>query len=243
MKLKDVYALPATLLDLNEGHLRVNWFPEISDASYFFHKSAFLSTLFAQGRFALRQLHHENFDGERTASMHTLWFDGKPVAIVKDAGRGEADENTRWVTDRYQFAALCAYISEVMDPQGDESDFIDPEKEMYPDEVFALYGGTISAKFGIAEEPVMPGLSILWEFGRKMRNVPTDHELVLAEHLLANLPMYIRRGGYILRFVRGITEQEKLDNPQYKLTPVGEERFYWYAPCERPSNDAVVVRI
>jgi len=87
LEIKELYNLPYKALSLTDWVLRDDWFPELS-ASLTCFNSEVLEVLQAEARLQVRELVNVYGDGYRVTEMHTLWFDGEPVFIVQNAGRG-----------------------------------------------------------------------------------------------------------------------------------------------------------
>jgi hypothetical protein len=80
-----------------------------------------------KGRFELRFYRRHNYDGRRVWWLYALWFDGKPVMILQNAGREGDDHYRRIVTDASRLglavSLLRAHLAmpeiEVVDPTKD----------------------------------------------------------------------------------------------------------------------------
>ena len=51
-----------------------------------------------------------NFDFRRVWILATVWFDGKPVMIIQNAGREGDDHSRRFITDSETFFQMISYI-------------------------------------------------------------------------------------------------------------------------------------
>jgi hypothetical protein len=236
----DVYNL-GEKVDITTGVVRSSWFPEIADMDevvYGFPANA----LDASGRFEVRQVIGEDLDYERSVSMHTLWFDGSPVAIVRNAGRGEKDDERRWITDRNKFDALISHVRGVVS-DSINSDVVDPFSEIYPEEVFSFGCGYWGDKVGVPCEKTMAGIVILWSSHLRLKNAPAGYELV-SQNLdeVVEMPEYIRREGFIAKRVRSLTDQDYANHPQLNRSR-GNEALHWYAPSSDAPACAVIVPV
>ena len=239
LKLRDIYNLPTTTLSLTDWVLRRDWFPEID--SYHLETTEVLELLAAENRLEVRQVLHRNIDGRRYVWMNTLWFDGKPVAIVQNAGREGDDHRRRWVTDRESFNQLLAYLlSRAPLPEVDE--FADPDEERYEEEVFHFYGDNYAPQFGFQCEPRREDVQVIPNRGDILPSFGQDHYLVQLRKGAPDIPRFIRRGGSVLELVRLLTRDE-LDNQNPRVNAVndaaGIDRVYLYKPGVRPPNESV----
>ena len=60
----------------------------------------------------LRYLKDVCFDGERSWTLATLWYQRIPVAVIQRAGRGGVDYCARFITNNQHFLRMCVYIRE-----------------------------------------------------------------------------------------------------------------------------------
>ncbi len=242
LKIKDVYAVPATVVDIADWTLRGNWFPEVGIVDMLGEDG--FKTLQAEGRLQIRKLVDEYVDGYRICMMHTIWFDGEPVLIVQDAGRSGQDHRQRWVTDAARYWALLTYMLSKVRLEADNSfDVVDPEKLVYEEDVFFFYGTDFSKKLGHPAEARTEGYLLMH---------PGDHGIPVAEPQLymailqarVTTPApYIRRGTFVLKLRREVTSTELASNPRIALCRADtDERYFWYEPVERP-QDAPVLSI
>lgn len=240
--LRSVYQIQGTPTVLTDGvTLCAKWFPEVDGIEMQLY-GRLPKKLEEDGRLKVVCLFSKNFDGERGASMHTLWFDGKPVAIVKNSGRGGDEDSHRWITDPVQFTALCTYLWMVLEAgSGPDSDIVDPDTLLYPEEVFGVYGGYYGDLFGIAREEPAKGILILWDLRAKhLKNVPAEGELVIGEPCVKEMPEYIRREGYVMQRVRAVSEQEMKDNPNLANGHPNEKLFWYVEHPDAPLNAVIV---
>ncbi|WP_162570971.1 MULTISPECIES: hypothetical protein [unclassified Variovorax] len=237
LKLKEVYLLPTKPVLHTTWVLSGQWLPEIQDLDSNC-TTEFLETLDLEKRFDVRQLMFEYFDGERSAQMHTLWFDGKPVCIVQDAGRGLRDHHRRWVTDAAAFEQLVAYLRSRLPCE--QVHISDPEADLYPEEVFCFYGMDFSERFGIQVEPLTPGFMLVQSVNlfKDRRPVPE----VLLSTTSAEAPAYVRRGSSVFKLVRPVSDEEHAANPRIAQV-LAEDGFighYWYERTTRPEGLPVI---
>lgn len=145
MKVKTVYTLPATPIALTDWVLRDDWFPEISVTSNL--GTDVLEELEKEGRLKVKCLVDFYIDYRRYAAMHTVWFDELPVFIVQNAGREGDDHFNRWVTDLPRYLQLLGYLQSKI-PLEIRFEATDPEKEVFPEEIFRFYGMDFSDQVG-----------------------------------------------------------------------------------------------
>lgn len=231
IKLKDVYTIEGTKMDLGAFVLADSWFPEEDiDCLY---QSEVLQKLIEDGRIEVRRLIYESTDGYRYAAMHTVWFDQKPVFIVQQAGRSGRDHFQRWVTDRPTYNELVAYLLSFCERR-DIYDVADPEKLLYEEEVFYFYGNYFGNQFGIAQEPQRKVL-ILEYRTISLNQKPDLYAVFLPMADTKPLPAYIRRGGFVMEFLRELSREE-LDEENSRINLVNDEtgyhRGHLYQKCE-----------
>lgn len=242
MKISKIFELPSQELKLEDWVLRGDWFPELPDP-HRLESSEVLAVLAAEGRLAVKQLVYLYVDGSRDASMHTLWFDGTPVAIVQNAGRSGRDHQRRWVTNGPVFLALEQYLVSKM-LSDEDLDVVDPESEVYEEEFLCFYGNDFTAQFGIELEPRRQDVLLLPVTRGVMASYNDDR------HYLAQLPEnapepaeYLRRGAFVLRRVREFSREElEQENPRINMIADanGYERTLLYVLHPRPSGEVFV---
>jgi hypothetical protein len=242
IRLKDVFALPGTPVILTWS-IRSTWFPEIElYGDILSGDPAF--EIEAEGRMRALCIFEHNFDGERFADMHTISFDGKPVMVVRDGGRGGRDTNDRFIVDENAYLSLCQYIRQKMGTEVAADDLTSPDKLFYPEELFNFYGSTdFASELGYPVEPSTKGFQVFADVTRIIQGADPSHVLVEALTDMA-MPLYLRRQGFVMERVRALTDEELGRNPRVMTVSLesGYTQHWWYVECERPA-DAVVVKI
>lgn len=245
MKVKDIYALPSVIQALDTWPLKGGWITEVDNFEYS-QTGELYQQLEAEGRLVVKQHAFQYIDGERDASLCSLWFDGKPVAYMQNAGRGGTDHQVRGVTDAEKFDAMCGYLRKMLNIDGVTEDLVDPEAEVYPDELLEFYGINFAEKLGVCDIPKTEGFMLCWNFNPPSMNVPEKGFVVEAMEKLAP-PRFIRRGSYHFEFVRVVTADEawtaycaRLLEAKCKLT---HPQAFVYKAIERPATTEPVVRI
>jgi len=105
MTARQLYATPAKQttheLEILAGHL-YNHLPEAGDPASW----AFLISTEVE----IRTLGYRNFDGSRIWHLATVWFQGKPVMVIQNAGRDGDDHVRRYVTDTRGLRMLAGHV-------------------------------------------------------------------------------------------------------------------------------------
>lgn len=243
IKVKDIYALPSTLLDLTQTMLKSRWVPELS---YLIHDfgTEVSAAIVGEGRFVIKSLVDETYDDRRYSQMCSIWFDGKPVLIFQEAGRSGRDHFKRWLTDKVAYAEMLSYLIEKLsdEPETELDDLIDPDTEVYPEELLCFYGNSHLQQFGIETEPAMEGVSILQNERGLLAGVPRDEYLIFLRDFVQDIPEYIRRQGFVLQKIRLIpTEEISASNPRIlEVTKAnGEDRVFLYQKATAPDGTYV----
>lgn len=119
MKPSELYArvpeeISYDLYGLLDGYS--NHIPEVADIVSFDHEEN-------ERTKRVQVCYYKNFmfDCRRFWSLGGVFFDGKPVMIIQNAGREGTDFHGRFVTDREQYFEMVKYILTLIDPekQGD----------------------------------------------------------------------------------------------------------------------------
>lgn len=242
LKLKDVYALPSTVVPLAHCIIGSKWFPEVRDMEYYVPHTVW-QAMDEEGFVTMRQVVYQNFDGERSAGLYTVWFKEQPVGIIQTSGRGGDEYVDRWITDPGIYAVLCQYISTKLASEDELKDFHDPERVIYPEEIFFFYGNDFGKQFGHPSEATAEGfMPYFSETKRLLPGIAHDLELVTAQPQHSPMPEYLRRHQHVFKRVREVSPDEHAMNP--RLEQISREdgytQFYWYAACERPENAEVL---
>lgn len=232
--LNNVYALPRTLVKLTDWILRADWFPEVPDLEQAL-SSELLELLEKEGRFTVERVAEEHHDHRRYAQLHTLCFDGAPIALVQNAGREGDDHRRRLITDAHRFIELCHYLqTHAVDRERYAriyADTVDADTPMYEEEVSAFYGTDLLAEKGYPKVPRTEGFFIL-SATRLDLPLPAGleglGEIFLVGSAAPNPPEYIRRGAFVLR--RLTIPVELTDEARNKLLDRGIPYTSYYFP-------------
>ncbi len=82
-----------------------------------------------EGRLDIRYLVDENMGSDESFEIGSLWFDGKPLAVVTHSGEDNSD---RYITDVVGWYAMIAYLRTFMVPEEeDKPTVIDADKPLY----------------------------------------------------------------------------------------------------------------
>lgn len=74
-----------------------------------------------------------DFDGRRFWRLASIWFENKPIMIIRNAGREGDDHVSRFVTDREGYIAMVSHILSLkkMDEALIENeDFVNPDEKI-----------------------------------------------------------------------------------------------------------------
>ena len=97
-------------------------------------------------RVEVRYLKDFCFDGRRVWILASVWFDGKPVMIIQNAGREGSDHERRFLTDTSTYKEMVGYIQSLLSSVTEDDLVItDPDSEV-PD-LDKFYGHSLSSEF------------------------------------------------------------------------------------------------
>jgi hypothetical protein len=94
----------------------------------------------------------ECFDGERGLAVFSVWFKGCPFMLCAEAGRGNRDLASRYITNGAVFNAFLTYVATLLPPL-QNTDLVDPEidlpqlDEYYGCKTADFYDPTAVSKF------------------------------------------------------------------------------------------------
>jgi hypothetical protein len=80
-------------------------------------------------RLTVKYYIHSCFDGERGLSLYSVWLDNQPFMLCQDAGRGNQDYNTQYITDREVYQQALNYLL-TLTPTQEEPVIYPPEKNI-----------------------------------------------------------------------------------------------------------------
>lgn len=91
-------------------------------------------------RVEVRVIRHVDWDVRRFWRLATVWFDGEPVMVVKNAGREGDDHFGRFITDPARYWQMVAYLRSLMPPEPGKVDdeIVDPDEMR--DDLTRFYG-------------------------------------------------------------------------------------------------------
>jgi hypothetical protein len=78
----------------------------------------------ATRRFEVRTLVDHDYDGRRTWTLETVWFDSKPVMVVNSSGRDGDEYHERWITDGAAFGDLIVFLNSFRKTDEQSGDFV-----------------------------------------------------------------------------------------------------------------------
>lgn len=114
MKPSELYAMEGyewsnSFSELCCGRSRVGHIPEIelSDLEEIVYSHKFEKM---NSKMEMRVYKNHNFDGRRRWVLASIWFEGKPVMIIQNAGREGDDHTARFITDHNSYAKMVAYL-------------------------------------------------------------------------------------------------------------------------------------
>ena len=237
IKLSQVYDLPNQEV-LNEYCFSLNHkrFPELNlDFSW---QQA--EAIHADGRLVQKRLEYVYVNGDdEDDELQTMWFDGRPFAILQSLGR----ECTRWVTDYAVLFEALSYLvkrAQELSDVDEVSGYLAPDTELPVETVFA---GRLEQKFVIQE--VLPPADDRFMLGHCYHTLEAGQTLVMAKTSVP--PVLLRRGKVFLQYDRVLTESEqdvngKLLMPDSPYVRQGFGHMFLYRRIGRPENfsEAVV---
>jgi hypothetical protein len=239
--LNTIYALPCETLNLAHVGLREDWFPELeSTGSDLYAIQDQLVTDGRLGRLMVKQVLYHYIDGERDASMNSLWFDGQPVALVQNAGRGGRDHQAQWVSNEIGYRALMQYLRDLM-AQANPLQITDPDEPHFEETFLSFYGFHFAETLGFTPEPCRSDV-MLMPSHNVLPGLPENSAVVLLRVAAPDLPMYIRRGGAVFRHERLLqTDELTLRNPRIVEIhkELGFDRIHLFLACDRPKDTPV----
>lgn len=71
-----------------------------------------------------RYIKYFYYDSRRFWRLVTVWFDGKPVMIIRNAGREGDDHSSRFITDSELYDKMIMYIKGIMPISGVDTDVV-----------------------------------------------------------------------------------------------------------------------
>lgn len=230
IKIKDIYSFPKTSPRRASGLLRETWIPELpalADAS-----RAACTRLDAERQVEINQVYFSCEDGERTVEMYTVYFEQKPVFIMQQAGRGGCDFDRRFVTDSETYKRLVGYLQSLLAPEINVA-YVDPETDMYIDDILNIYGTDVSHHFGRTPERRLHGVMLITDL-RGLGAQQKAPYLVVIGPDDDPLPEFVRRGRYVFQLGERLTPDElQFARKQYQTNmEPGVEKCFWVYDAE-----------
>jgi hypothetical protein len=88
------------------------------------------------------------FDGRRVWILASVWYEGKPVMIIQNAGREGDDHSKRFITDKETYIEMVNYIKTLILPVfSEKEDVYDKEEEI--EGLDSFYGYSLNGHFDI----------------------------------------------------------------------------------------------
>lgn len=241
LTLNAVYALPNQVVqNLMVTDLRADWFPEVPQLEDGL-TAAMRKELENDGRLVLKRLLYEELDWHRFTSMHTLWWDGRPVMLVQNAGRAGSDVRRRRITDAAAYRDMCCYLLSKVPLEQSDEEVVDADAELYEEELFCLHGQQYAGQLGFRVEEPTPGVQVLPHAQDILSTAPEGSVLVLAVESVV-LAEFIRRGHVVLKKLRLLTDAELDSHPRIRMVSAKYRmtQFCFYETAPRPANTYVM---
>lgn len=81
-------------------------------------------------RVKIKIIKHVNFDSRRFWRLATVWFDGKPVMVIQNAGREGDDHADRFVTSHKRYVKMIAFIKTLHPDDYEVDNLVDENQEI-----------------------------------------------------------------------------------------------------------------
>jgi len=83
------------------------------------------------------------FDGRRTWTLGSIWFEGKPLMVFRNAGREGIDHYSRFITNQELYHDMVAYLRSFCIDQ--DLEVYDPDEDI--EDLESFYGNTLDGEF------------------------------------------------------------------------------------------------
>ena len=138
----DLYNMTPENVNKDIGDLKGCYYdhlPEIQESLWSVHSK--------NEKVEIKVLKNFCFDGRRIWSLKTVWYDGKPVMIVQNAGREGDDHRYRYITDKASFNLMVDYLKSLFPPSFDsgEGELISPDEKL--EDLYTFYGNDLFGTF------------------------------------------------------------------------------------------------
>jgi len=101
-------------------------------------------------RVEIRVHRHHQWDHRRFWRLASVWFDGKPVMVIQNAGREGDDHRMRYVTDHETYAQMVGYLMTLPilkpdeDRPGQNTRYVAPDTDL-GDELTTFYNESMDS--------------------------------------------------------------------------------------------------
>jgi hypothetical protein len=220
MKLANLYRLPGQMVIAKEEfRIKPFWLPEVGQNV----DSATHALIHQEGRLVAKIVAPE-LEGADEVSVTTLWFDGKPFAVLHQQGY---DNRKRWVTDvglLYQAAAyVLQKVSELLDV-AEGSRMMASEDELPVEE---LFGYAFAKRMGFNVPEIGTQGVMLLSGPRVLPGIAAGCNVVIAK--TPNPPALLRRGNVYHLLDHVVTAEEHARNPALVGTEEEDKGGYKFA--------------
>lgn len=240
MTFRQLFDLPRTPAPITSWEFSSYWFPEI--AGLWSTDDAVIEQIVADGRIRISNVVDERYEGDRFATMSLLRFDGEPLLVRQEAGRGGRDHRRRWVLNRTQAMVAARYLASLMlsaATMDDSEEVVDPDELQFPERLLSFYGTDHQEIFGIpvaAKNHTEKSVMLMPNDRGLLGTFPHDQTIVLVQAGHPAPAEFIRRGGCVMRRSRRLTKHEiETENPRMSQhnEETGVGQVYLYADCAR----------
>ncbi len=145
MKPSDLYKMKHEEISHHPGELIGFYYDHVKEADV---ESFDIDPDTQTDRLDIKIIKRHDFDARRYWQLATVWFDGKPVMIIQNAGREGDDHSRRIVTDQWGLHDLCNYIKTLKPREEvDAGDVYDADADVKDLDEF--YGNSLDGIFEV----------------------------------------------------------------------------------------------
>jgi len=120
MKAIDLYKLEPQRIERCLGHLKGYYYdhlPEISEKRYI---DSYYGLEDVNEKIDIKYYADYSFDGRRTWTLASVWYENDPVMIIQNAGREGDDHRVRYITNEQSFKKMISYIESLLTVEDNE---------------------------------------------------------------------------------------------------------------------------
>lgn len=148
MKPNELYQKTPETISKCLGHLKGFYYDHIHELSDSRNVDSYWGLENKNEKVEIKYYVDHCFDGRRTWTLASVWFEEKPIMVIQNAGREGDDHRVRFITDAENYKRMLHYISTLLEEDDVTLESVDPDEDIPTLDTFYGYSmNTVGKSF------------------------------------------------------------------------------------------------